>query len=41
MKPTLNEPALEKLRELLDAGFDSIQEYGEFKRTKMNSNERQ
>jgi ribulose bisphosphate carboxylase small subunit len=37
-KPTLSEQALEKLRELLDAGFDSIQEYGEFRRTKMESN---
>jgi hypothetical protein len=40
MKTTLNEQALQNLRELLDAGFDSIQEYGEFKKAKMESNER-
>lgn len=34
MKTTLNEKALQNLRELLDAGFDSFQEYGEFKKTK-------
>lgn len=39
MKTTLNEQALQNLRELLDAGFDSFQEYGEFKKAKMESNE--
>jgi hypothetical protein len=36
MKTTLNEQALQNLRQLLDAGFDSFQEYGEFKKTKSN-----
>ena len=36
MKTTLNEQALQNLRQLLDAGFDSFQEYGEFKKTKNN-----
>ena len=39
MKTTLNEQALQYLRELLDAGFDSFQEYREFKKAKMESNE--
>jgi hypothetical protein len=39
MKTTLNEQALQNLRELLDAGFDSFQEYGEFKKTKLKSND--
>jgi ribulose bisphosphate carboxylase small subunit len=34
MKTTLNEQALQNLRELLDAGFDSFQEYGEVKEMK-------
>ena len=38
MKTTLNEQALQNLQELLDAGFDSFQEYGEFKKAKMKSN---
>jgi hypothetical protein len=36
MKTTLNEQALQNLRELLDAGFDAFQEYGEFNKTKSN-----
>ena len=36
MKTTLNEQAPRNLQELLDAGFDSFQEYGEFKKTKSN-----
>lgn len=39
MKTTLNEQALQNLRELLDAGFDSFQEYGEFKKTRLKSND--
>jgi len=35
MKTTLNEQALQNLKELLDAGFDSFQEYGEFEKAKM------
>ena len=38
MTTTLNEEALQNLQELLDAGFDSFQEYGEFKKAKMKSN---
>jgi hypothetical protein len=39
MKTRLNEQALQNLQELLDAGFDSFQEYGEFNKTKLKSNE--
>jgi uncharacterized protein YpuA (DUF1002 family) len=40
MKITLNEQALEHLQDLLDAGFDSFQEYRDFKKAKMSkSNE--
>jgi hypothetical protein len=38
-KTTLNEETPQDLRELLDAGFDSFQEYGEFMKAKMDSNQ--